>query len=146
LCPEPSLNEAWIAVRRLAFSWVVEDHGHRPKEKNMRAYLICMVRVDDVDTYKKYTAQTPALIEKHGGRFLVRGGAVEAIEGEPFHDRLVVLEFPSKEAVHKFYGSPEYQEVLKIRRASSASRFLLAEGTPEGVVAPNDQVIRSTTR
>lgn len=109
----------------------------------MRAYLICMVRVDDVDTYKKYTARTPALIEKYGGRFVVRGGAVEAIEGPPFSDRLVVLEFPSKEAVHRFYGSPEYQEVLQIRRASSESRFLLAEGVPEGVVAPSDQVVRS---
>ena len=109
----------------------------------MSAYLICMVRVDDVDTYKKYTARTPALIEKHGGRFLVRGGAVEAIEGEPFHDRLVVLEFPSKEAVHEFYQSPEYQEVLKIRHASSNSRFLLAEGTPKGVASPDDRVVQS---
>jgi len=67
----------------------------------MSAYLICMVRVDDVETYKKYTARTPALIEKYGGRFLVRGGAVTAFEGAPFNDRLVVLEFPAKEAVEK---------------------------------------------
>lgn len=109
----------------------------------MSAYLICMVRVDDVETYKKYTAQTPALIQKFGGRFLVRGGAVEAIEGAPFKDRLVVLEFPSKDAAHRFYDSPEYQEVIQLRHESSESRFLLAEGTPEGVVAPGDQVVPS---
>lgn len=109
----------------------------------MSAYLICMVRVDDAETYKKYTAQTPALIEKYGGRFLVRGGNVTAIEGAPFKDRLVVLEFPSKEAVERFYRSPEYREVMKIRHASSKSRFLLAEGTPEGVAAPDDRVVPS---
>jgi uncharacterized protein (DUF1330 family) len=102
-----------------------------------------MVRVDDVETYKKYTARTPALIQKYGGRFLVRGGEVEAIEGEPFKDRLVVLEFSSKEAAHRFYESPEYQEIIKLRHNSSESRFLLAEGTPEGVVAPSDQVVQS---
>ena len=109
----------------------------------MKAYLICMVRVDDVEAYKKYTAKTPALIQKYGGRFLVRGGTVTAIEGAPFKDRLVVLEFPSKEAVEKFYRSPDYQEVMKIRHASSESRFLLAEGVPEGVAAPDAQVITS---
>jgi uncharacterized protein (DUF1330 family) len=113
------------------------------REAVVSAYLICMVRVDDVETYKKYTARTPALIEKYGGRFLVRGGAVEAIEGAPFNDRLVVLEFSSKEAAHRFYNSPEYQEILSLRHKSSESRFLLAEGAPQGVVAPNDQVVQS---
>ena len=109
----------------------------------MSAYLICMVRVDDVETYKKYTARTPALIQKYGGRFLVRGGAVEAIEGAPFKDRLVVLEFASKEAARRFYNSPEYQEIIGHRHQSSESRFLLAEGTPDGEAAPNDQVVLS---
>jgi uncharacterized protein (DUF1330 family) len=102
-----------------------------------------MVRVDDADTYKKYTARTPALIQKYGGRFLVRGGVVEAIEGAPFKDRLVVLEFPSKAAAHRFYDSPEYQEIIQVRHRSAESRFLLADGVPEGVVAPNDQVVPS---
>jgi uncharacterized protein (DUF1330 family) len=102
-----------------------------------------MVRVDDVDTYRKYTARTPELIQKYGGRFLVRGGVVEAIEGAPFKDRLVVLEFPSKDAAHRFYRSPEYQEIIGLRHKSSESRFLLAEGTPEGVGAPSDQVVPS---
>jgi len=108
----------------------------------MSAYLVCMVRVDDPETYRKYTAETPAIIAKHGGRFLVRGGAIEAIEGEPFSDRLVVLEFPSREHVQRFYESPEYQTVAKWRWASSESRFLLAPGT-ERVEAPDDRVVTS---
>lgn len=110
----------------------------------MSVYLVCMVRVDDAERYKQYTAKTPALIAKHGGRFLVRGGPVEAVEGEPFGDRLVIVEFPSTEAVEKFYQSDEYQEVMRHRTASSESRFLLAEGVPDGVVAPDDQVVKST--
>jgi uncharacterized protein (DUF1330 family) len=109
----------------------------------MSAYLIATVRVDDTETYKKYTAQTPAIIAKHGGRFLVRGGPVETIEGKPFGDRLVVLEFPSADAVKTFYASPEYEEVKKIRQAASEATFLLAEGVPEGVAAPDDKVVKS---
>lgn len=103
-----------------------------------------MVRVDDPERYKLYTAKTPALIEKHGGRFLVRGGPVEAIEGPEFGDRLVLVEFPSKDAAKTFYGSDEYQEIMGHRTASSESRFLLAEGVPEGVVAPDDKVVKSS--
>lgn len=109
----------------------------------MSAYLVCMVRVDDPETYRKYTARTPALIAKHGGRFLVRGGDVETIEGPAFQDRLVVLEFPSKEAVRTFYRSPEYQEVMQHRTAASQATFLLADGVPKGLAAPDDKVVRS---
>jgi uncharacterized protein (DUF1330 family) len=83
----------------------------------MSAYLICMVRVDDPETYKKYTAKTPDFVAKYGGKFLVRGGAVEAIEGPEFKDRLVLLEFPSIEHVKQFHGSPEYQEIVQYRHA-----------------------------
>jgi len=109
----------------------------------MSVYLVCTVRVDDPETYKKYTAKTPAIIAKYGGRFLVRGGPVETIEGPVFNDRLVVLEFPSAEAVKTFYASPEYQEVKEIRQASSEATFVLAAGVPEGVAAPDDKVVKS---
>ena len=109
----------------------------------MSAYLVCLVRVDDPETYRKYTARTPALIAKHGGRFLVRGGDVETIEGPVFQDRLVVLEFPSKDAVRTFYRSPEYQEVMQHRTAASQATFLLADGVPEGLAAPDDKVVQS---
>ncbi len=110
----------------------------------MSAYLVCMVRVDDPETYKRYTAETPAIIAKHSGRFLVRGGAVENIEGPPFGDRLVIVEFPSKEAVRSFHASEEYQRVIKYRHDSAKSTFLLADGVSEGSAAPDDRVVRST--
>ena len=109
----------------------------------MSVYLVCTVRVDDPETYKKYTAKTPAIIARHGGRFLVRGGPVETVEGKPFNDRLVILEFPSADAVKTFYASPEDREVMEFRTASSEATFLLAEGVPEGVAAPDDKVVKS---
>ena len=109
----------------------------------MSAYLICTVRVDDPETYKLYTAQTPALIARHGGRFLVRGGAVETLEGPAFGDRMVVIEFPSMEAARGLYASPEYQAAMIHRQASSEATFLLAEGAPDGDPAPDAQVVKS---
>jgi uncharacterized protein (DUF1330 family) len=104
----------------------------------MSAYLIATVRVDDPETYKLYTAQTPALIAKHGGRFLVRGGAVETLEGPTFGDRMVVVEFPSMAAAKAMYNSPEYQAVMIHRQASSEATFLLAEGAPDVQVVKPD--------
>jgi uncharacterized protein (DUF1330 family) len=109
----------------------------------MSVYLVAMVRVDDPETYKEYTARTPAIISKHGGRFLVRGGQVETVEGPAFDQRLVVIEFPSREAYWAFYRSPEYQEAMAFRQPSSEATFLLAEGVPEGAAAPDDQVVKS---
>lgn len=109
----------------------------------MSAYLMCMVRVDDPETYKQYTAQSPDIISKFGGRFLVRGGEVETLEGPDFKDRLVLVEFPSKEIVKAFIASPEYQSIIGIRHATSGSVFLLAEGLPPGDTAPDPQVVKS---
>lgn len=109
----------------------------------MPAYVIATVRVNDPETYKKYTALTPAIVAKHGGRFLVRGGPVEMLEGTPFKDRLVVLEFPSDEAIRTFYASSEYQEAAVFRKASSKAVFMLAHGVSGDGAAPDDKVVKS---
>ena len=70
----------------------------------MGVYLVCMVRVDEPESYKNFTAHSPDVINKYGGRFIVRGGPVEAIEGAPYNDRLVIVEFPSKEVAEAFSG------------------------------------------
>jgi uncharacterized protein (DUF1330 family) len=113
--------------------------------ENMRAYLVATVRVDDPDTYKSYTARTPDIIAKHGGRFLVRGGPVETLEGPAFHERLVIVEFPSMEAARSFYDSPDYRQAMAFRVASADSVFLLAQGVPEGQGAPDDRVVKTTS-
>ena len=98
----------------------------------MAAYLIAEVEVTDPETYQSYRAQTPAVIERYGGRFLVRGGAAETLEGEGQPGRMVVLEFPDLAAARRFYGSPEYQAIIGIRHQAATSRLILVEGHPPG--------------
>lgn len=94
----------------------------------MPAYLVLMVSIDNPETYSKYTAQTPPLVKKYGGKFLVRGGEVDTIEGEPFNDRIVVLEFPSKQAIHDLFSDPEYLAAAEYRKASSEARIFAVDG------------------
>ena len=109
----------------------------------MSVYLIAMVKVKDPETYKKYTAKTPQIVAKHGGRWIVRGGDVEAVEGPDFKDRLVVVEFPSNEHFKAFYESPEYREVIEYRHQSAESRFLVVKGVEADGSVPDDRVVKS---
>jgi uncharacterized protein (DUF1330 family) len=94
----------------------------------VKGYVIANVSVDDAAAYEGYRSRTAAIITQYGGRFLVRGGAVEVREGEPGVGRLVILEFPSVEAARTFYDSPEYQAILPIRLDSANSTLVIAEG------------------
>ncbi len=96
----------------------------------MSAYIVGMVAINDPEKYKQYTAKTPALIAKHGGKFLVRGGAIQTLEGEAFNDRMVIIEFPSQEALQGWYNDPDYQDAILIRQSASEGRVLAVEGVP----------------
>jgi uncharacterized protein (DUF1330 family) len=98
----------------------------------MAAYIIAEVEVTDPETYATYRAQTPAVIERYGGRFIVRGGAAELLEGHQPPGRTVVIEFPDVAAARRFYDSPDYQAILGIRQRAATSRLLLVEGHPPG--------------
>ena len=76
---------------------------------------------------KKYQTLAQASIEQYGGRYVVRGGAIETIEGEPPH-AIVIVEFPSIERAREWYRSPEYAEALTIRPSALNRRLLLVEG------------------
>jgi len=94
------------------------------------AYVIVDVEITDTETYVEYTKDVPDSIAKHGGRFLVRGGACEILEGDWEPRRLVVIEFPSMDAALSWYRSDDYQELAKIRWAASTAKFIVAEGVP----------------
>ena len=94
----------------------------------MPAYVIAEIEVTDPEAYAPYRARTPDVIAAHGGRFLVRGGAVEPREGAPPAGRVVVIEFPDMEAARRFYDSPAYQAILPLRQAASQGRLYLVEG------------------
>jgi len=95
----------------------------------MAAYVIAEVNVTDPALYEEYKKLVPATVAKYGGRFAVRGGAVDAKEGGWKPARIVVLEFPSMEKARAWYDSPEYAPALALRLKSGNARLILVEGT-----------------
>jgi uncharacterized protein (DUF1330 family) len=96
----------------------------------MAAYIIAEIEITDPDIYDRYRAQTPGVIEQYGGRFIVRGGRAETLEGDGEPGRLVVIEFSDIAAARRFYGSPEYQAIIGLRQQASRGRLILVEGYP----------------
>lgn len=92
-----------------------------------KGYLIANVTVNDPEEYAGYTGQTPALMERFGGKYIVRGGRVQVPEGES-RERQVVIEFPSYENAVAAYNDDEYQKVADIRRRATDSTIILVEG------------------
>ncbi|HMC94285.1 MAG TPA: DUF1330 domain-containing protein [Polyangia bacterium] len=94
----------------------------------MAAYVIVEVNVTDTKLYDEYKELVPATVAKYGGRFAVRGGAVESKEGGWAPARIVVLEFPSMEKARAWYHSPEYAPALAIRQKAASAKLILVEG------------------
>ena len=94
----------------------------------MAAYIIAEVEITDPETYATYTAQTPGVIERYGGRFIVRGGNAELLEGDRPPARIVVIEFGDFAAARRFYDSPDYQAIIGIRQRAATSRLVLVQG------------------
>jgi uncharacterized protein (DUF1330 family) len=94
----------------------------------MLAYLVIRVKVTDAEKYQHYLKIVPAVIEKFGGKALVRGGQTEALEGPPETRRIVILEFPTMEKAREFYNSPEYQQTKKLRLGAAVGEIVAVEG------------------
>lgn len=94
----------------------------------MAAYVIAIVEVTDPVKYEDYKKLTPGAIAKHGGRFVVRGGASATLEGDWRPGRIVVIEFPSLDAAKRFYDSPEYLEARRARAGAAAMQLIAVEG------------------
>src|SRR5687767_6077420 len=94
----------------------------------MAAYVIGEIEVTDPAAYEDYRKQVMAVVTKYGGRFIVRGGRVETLEGGWAPKRFVALEFPSMEQAQKFYRSPEYAPLIRLRQKASRGKLILVEG------------------
>ena len=92
-----------------------------------KGYWIARVDVKDEEAYKPYAANNPGIFKKFGGRFVVRGGKYEGVEGTS-RTRNVVVEFPDYAAAVACYRSPESQENMKIRQATALADLIIAEG------------------
>ncbi|HKK30148.1 MAG TPA: DUF1330 domain-containing protein [Alphaproteobacteria bacterium] len=94
----------------------------------MPAYVIARVSVTDPDQYAKYRAVTPGAVAEFGGKFIVRGGEMETLEGTEETRRVVVIEFESMEKARAFYHSEIYQAAIKLRQPASEAELILVEG------------------
>lgn len=94
----------------------------------MAAYLVVDVEVTDAQGYEVYRKQAQEIIATHGGRYLVRGGAVRRLEGDTTLHRFVVVEFADVAKLTSFYHSPEYQRLIPLRQRASRSSLFAVEG------------------
>jgi uncharacterized protein (DUF1330 family) len=97
-------------------------------EAAMAAYVIYEGEVLDPPRYDEYKAKGAESIHAAGGKYVVRGGEVDALEGEPPAGRIVVLEFPSRQAALAWYRSAEYTEIRKIRESAARARMFVVDG------------------
>lgn len=94
----------------------------------MPAYVIVDVSIRDAATYEEYKKLTPASLEAFGGKFIVRGGQAEPVEGNWKPGRIVVAEFPDIETLRRWYDSEIYTEAKRIRQASADTKMIFVEG------------------
>ncbi len=97
----------------------------------MAAYVIGEVEISDPQAYQEYAKGVPGTIAQYGGKYLVRGGAVEAKEGGWSPKRVVILEFASMDQARRWYQSPEYAPLLAIRHRAAKARIIFVEGAQQ---------------
>ena len=94
----------------------------------MSAYVVVQVDVHDQATYDEYRKLVPDSLAAYGGRFVVRGGKTETLEGTWSPKRLVVLEFDTVETAKRWWASPEYAEAKRLRQKAAHTELLVVEG------------------
>jgi uncharacterized protein (DUF1330 family) len=94
----------------------------------MAAYVVVDVVVKDPVRYDDDRKQVIATLEPYGGKFLVRGGKVETLEGAWKPERFVILEFPDAATARAWWNSEDYSKAKAIRQSTSHTQMILAEG------------------
>jgi uncharacterized protein (DUF1330 family) len=94
----------------------------------MSVYVIVNIDIQDAAAYEGYKAGAAALIRKHGGEYLARGGATEVIEGDWKLSRIALLKFPDQAAVKAFLNDPEYQPLKELRHRVAHTQMVAVEG------------------
>jgi uncharacterized protein (DUF1330 family) len=95
----------------------------------MTAYVIVEMTVTDPVRIEDYRKLAGASVAQHGGRFVVRGGRSETLDGDWRPQRLVVIEFPSLDQAKRWHASPEYRRACEIRNRAASTRMVAVEGT-----------------
>lgn len=94
----------------------------------MAAYVIVDIEVTDPIEYEEYKRLAAPTVAAHGGRYVVRGGAAEVLEGDWLPHRLVVLEFESVERARQWWASPEYAAARVVRQRTARTTMVVVAG------------------
>jgi uncharacterized protein (DUF1330 family) len=94
----------------------------------MPVYMIVEITVKAAPRYAEYIAAARPIVERFGGRYVVRGGPVISLFGDWVPERIIVIEFPSAQRLRECFGSPEYQSIAPLRQESTVSRAIVVEG------------------
>lgn len=94
----------------------------------MKAYLVLDLAVHDYPAFSEYIDKVPAFITKHGGKYIVQGAEPTPVEGDWRPDRMVILEFPNRQAATDFLSDPEFQDLLAVRHRATTSNLVLVDG------------------
>jgi len=94
----------------------------------MPAYIVVEVEVHDPERYETYKKMVPTSLAAYGGRFLIRGGKVETLEGDWAPKRFVMVEFPSLEKAKTWWSSNEYADAKALRQAIAKTQMIVVEG------------------
>lgn len=94
----------------------------------MPAYIIVEIEITDSVGYEEYKRQAAATVKQYGGKYIVRGGVCETLEGDWKPKRIVVLQFDNMERAKAWLNSPEYVEPRKQRHRTASTRMILVEG------------------
>jgi uncharacterized protein (DUF1330 family) len=93
----------------------------------MAAYIVAQLKVHDPAMFQRYREAVTPLVDRFGGRYRVRGGELDVLEGHWPYPRLTIIEFQSRDAARLFYDSPEYQKILPLRQGSADGTVVIVE-------------------
>jgi uncharacterized protein (DUF1330 family) len=126
-------NLALAVLAGISIGFFVAQAIHAQQVKPPPAYILAEVEIDPAKTQdpaalERYKQEAPKSIAAFGGRYVIRGGKIETLEGEPPKGVVVVLGFDSVEKARAWYNSPAYEAIKPMRQNSMKSRLLLVEG------------------
>ena len=94
----------------------------------MAAYIVAQLKVHDPAMFYRYRDAVTPSVDRFGGRYRVRGGELEVLDGDRPFPRLTIIEFQSRDAARLFYDSPEHQKILRLRQESAKGTVAIVEG------------------
>jgi uncharacterized protein (DUF1330 family) len=92
------------------------------------AYVIVQAEVTDSQKFGEYLKESPGIIARYGGKYIVRGGEKIILEGDDKEKRVVVIEFPTLEKAKEWYGSEEYQRIKRLREGAAVGSLIAVDG------------------